>query len=174
MPEYTLIIEIPNAGNRQIRNSVNLTGSFVDFPGDYFRKAENRAKLKTDIETQSARQVSEADLDFFIKEWCRDIHQGLNKTTLRRDLPPVGIATPTSTPSPTRTSVSDGDHSRDNKGTSTGSNSGYPPAKTANPPGKSGTSSGGKSQFPNTTNTQPQNEEIPQTETRSTNNQADF
>ena len=88
MPEYTLIIEIPNAGNRQIRNSVNLTGSFVDCPGDYFRKPENRTKLKTDIETQSARQVSEADLDFFIKEWCRDIKQGLNPTTVRPRLTP--------------------------------------------------------------------------------------
>lgn len=162
MPEYTLIIEIPNAGNRQIRNSVNLTGSFVDFPGDYFRKAENRAKLKTDIETQSARQVSEADLDFFIKEWCRDIHQGLNKTTLRRDLPPVGIATPTSAPSPTPTPVSDRDDTRRNGGTSTGSNSDYPPVKPPNPPGGSGTSSGGQYQNPS------------QTETRSTNNQADF
>ena len=155
MPEYTLIIEIPNAGNRQIRNSVNLTGSFVDCPGDYFRKPENRTKLKTDIETQSARQVSEADLDFFIKEWCPDIKQGLTPTTVRRDLPPVGIAT-------TRTSVSDRDDTRRNGGTSTGSNSDYPPVKPPNPPGGSGTSSGGQYQNP------------PQTETRSTNNQADF
>jgi hypothetical protein len=174
MPEYTLIIEIPNAGNRQIRNSVNLTGSFVDFPGDYFRKPENRAKLKTDIETQSARQVSEADLDFFIKEWCRDIKQGLNPTTVRRDLPPVGIATPTSTPSPTRTSVSDRDRPRDNKVTSTGSNSGYPPVKTPNPQGISGTSSGGKSQSSGTGNTQSLKEESSKTKTWSTSNDADF
>ncbi|MFB8796645.1 MAG: hypothetical protein U7126_21040 [Microcoleus sp.] len=116
-------------------------------PGDYFRKPENRAKLKTDIETQSARQVSEADLDFFIKEWCRDIKQGLNPTTVRRDLPPIGIATPTSTPSPTRTSVPGGYDTRENGGNSTGGNSHNPPPKPPNPP---------------------------QTETRSTNNQADF
>lgn len=174
MPEYTLIIEIPNAGNRQIRNSVNLTGSFVDFPNDYFRKPENRAKLKTDIETQSARQVSEADLNFFIKEWCRDIHQGLNKTTLRRDLPPVGIATPTSTQSPNPTPVSYPAPTNGNKVNSPVSNSQPPIPKQPNPQERAGTSSSSKSQFPNTTNTQPQNEELPKTETWSTNNQADY
>jgi|GEM_PF-2090669 len=173
MPEYTLIIEIPNAGNRQIRNSVNLTGYFVDCPKDYFRKPENRTKLKTDIETQSARQVSEADLDFFIQKWCHDIRQGLTPTTVRRDLPPIGIAT-------TRTFVSDRDRLRDNKSTSTDSNSDYPPVKTRNPPEVSETSSGDKSQSSVTGNTRDhngeknQNQNPPQTETRSTNNQADF
>lgn len=89
MPEYTLVIEISNAGNRQVRHSINLNSSFVDFPKDYFEKPETRTKLKSDIETQSARQLSEADLDFFIKEWCHDIQQGLKITTLRRDLPPL-------------------------------------------------------------------------------------
>ena len=174
MPEYTLIIEIPNAGNRLIRNSVNLTGSFVDCPRDYFRKPENRAKLKTDIETQWARQVSEADLDFFIQKWCDDIRQGLTPTTVRRDLPPIGIATPTSAPSPTPTSVSDRDDTRRNGGNSTGGNSGYPTPKTPNPPGRSGTSSGGQSQSSDTGNTQHKKEEPPKTETWSTNNDADF
>ena len=86
MAQYTLIIEIPNAGNQQFRYNLNLTRQAEDFPQDYFKKQENRDKLRVDIENQSARQISEIDLDFLIKQWCRDIQQGLKTTNLRRDL----------------------------------------------------------------------------------------
>ena len=46
MAQYTLIIEIPNAGNQQFRYNLNLTRQAEDFPQDYFKKQENRDKLR--------------------------------------------------------------------------------------------------------------------------------
>lgn len=163
MPEYTLIIEIPNAGNKEFRNTVNLKGHYVDCPKDYFGDQKNRTKLRDDIERQSARQVSDADLEFFIKEWCRDIKQGLSPTTVSRDLPPL-----------TGTLSSSFDNSRRNKTESfTGSNSGDPIPKQPKPLGGSGTSSGGQSKSSGG-NTQQEKKELSKTETWSTNNDADF
>jgi hypothetical protein len=173
MPKYTLIVQIPNAGNKEFRYTLNLPSGAADAPSDYFRKPENRAKLKADIEAQSARQVTDADLEVFIKEWCVYIRQGLSPTTVSLDLPPL-IGTPTSTPSPTPTPVPDRDRLRDNQRTSAGSNSHVPPVKTANPPEGSRTSTGGQSQSSDTGNTQPPKEEIPNTETLSTTNKQPF
>jgi len=150
MSEYTLIVDIPNACNRQIRISVNLTGSSIDYPNDYFRKQENRTKLRNDIENQSQRQVCDSDLNFFIKEWCLDIKQGLSPTTVSRDLPPLGIAT------------------------FTPNNSGYRIAKQPNQQISLGITSDNQSQSSNTSNNRQKKEEAPETETWSTSNDADF
>jgi len=164
MPEYTLIVQIPNAGNKEFRHTLNLPNRFVDFPSDYFRNPENRDKLQKDIETQSGRQVTDADLEMFIKEWCRDIRQGLSPTTVSRELPPL-IGTLSSPFDNSR---------RNNPETFTGSNSGAHIPKQPKPLGVSGTSAGGQSQSSSTGNTQQEKEEPPKTETWSTNNDTDF
>jgi hypothetical protein len=171
MPEYTLIVKIPNAGDKEFRHTFNLPSSFVDFPSDYFRKPENRTKLQNDIENQSGRQVTDADLEVFIKEWCWDIRQGLTPTTVSRDLLPLGTAT---------YFKSYDDSRRDKTEISTGSNTHSAIPKEANPVSGSGTSSGAKSKSQNTANThhhnseETQNQELPKTEKWSTNNKADF
>ena len=45
MPEYTLVIRIPAAGNKEFSYSVNLTGTDVNYPEDYFYSRTQRAKV---------------------------------------------------------------------------------------------------------------------------------
>jgi hypothetical protein len=179
MTQYTIVLTIPNAGNKEICYSVNHEDNI--YPSDYWGDKENRLQLRQFIENVHYRKISDKDLDLIIRKFLSSIKSGFRgRIPITIDLPPIGIATPTSTPSPTPTPVSDRDRLRDNKSTSTDSNSDYPPVKTRNPPEVSKTSSGDKSQSSVTGNTRDhngeknQNQNPPQTETRSTNNQADF
>ena len=101
MTEYTLNVIIPNAENKKVIYSVNLTGSYKSHPEDFFRNQENRQNLRQAIEEQSFRQVSEAHLDQIIEEWINDIQLGYQPTTITLDLPPS--SSPTSEPTSTKT-----------------------------------------------------------------------
>lgn len=174
MTQYTIVLTIPNAGNREICYPVNLTGKDAAvYPSDYFRSEENRSHLRQAIENVHYRKISDQDLDLIIRKFLSSIKSGFRgRIPITIDLPPLG--TPTSTPSPTPTPVSGGYDTRGNGGNSTGGNSHYPPPKPPNPPGISGTSSGGQSKSSGTGNTQPPKEAIPKTEIISTSNEQLF
>lgn len=86
MPNYTVMIKIPNAGNREISYSVDLTDSYEDHPEDYFRSPENRFQLCQTIQNQSARQLSPEQLTRVIQEWIEEIKQGRRQITIILDL----------------------------------------------------------------------------------------
>ena len=91
MPEYTVTIKIPNAGNKQIPYSVVLVDSYEDYPEDYFRIEENRLNLCQAIQNQSARQISQEQLKRLISEWIQEIKLGRRRTTIILDLVPEGM-----------------------------------------------------------------------------------
>ncbi|HBE20766.1 MAG TPA: hypothetical protein DEG17_01075 [Cyanobacteria bacterium UBA11149] len=98
MPEYTITLKIPNAGNREISHSVFLADFYEDYPEDYFKIENNRSHLCQTIEAQSARQISKEQLKRLIDNWIQDIKQGRRRTTITLDLLPEGIPTPNRTP----------------------------------------------------------------------------
>lgn len=176
MAQYTIVIKIPNAGNKEICYSVNLEDDI--YPSDYFRDQKNRLHLRQFIENEHLNKISDRDLDLIINTFISKIKPGFRgRIPITIDL---SISTPTSTPSPTPTPVSSGDDTRGNGGTSTGSNSGYPIPKKPYPPERSGTFSSGKSPSSGTGNTQQQNPEQsqnpapPQTEQWPTSNNFDI
>ncbi|RUT00748.1 hypothetical protein DSM106972_071570 [Dulcicalothrix desertica PCC 7102] len=87
MSEYTLTIIIKNAGNKEISHSINLTGTNETYPEDYFIIPDNQSNLQNLIETKTARKIDEIKLKQIINTWLQDIREGLQRTTIRIDLP---------------------------------------------------------------------------------------
>lgn len=86
MSVYTLIVKIPQAGNKEVSYSVTLNKLHESHPEDYFRSDKNRLNLCEAIQ-QSARQVSSVSLDSIISKWISEIKCGLHYTTVTLDLP---------------------------------------------------------------------------------------
>lgn len=96
MTEFTLKLKIPNAGNKEIYYSVNLTGTDRSYPEDYFNTRIDRGKanclsLRQAIENQSLRQVTDEQLEQIIHNWNHGIKYGKsNTTTVIISLEPYG------------------------------------------------------------------------------------
>ncbi|RCJ22385.1 hypothetical protein A6S26_21780 [Nostoc sp. ATCC 43529] len=88
MSEYTLVVRITQAGNREINYSIELSGLDENYPDDYFRHEKNRLAISQAIEQQSARKVTSANLKSIISTWILDIKSGLHRTVVTLDLPP--------------------------------------------------------------------------------------
>ncbi|WP_445636555.1 hypothetical protein NSTC745_01477 [Nostoc sp. DSM 114161] len=88
MSEYTLVVRIPQAGNREIKYSIQLSGLDENYPDDYFRHEKNRLAISQAIEQQSARKVSPTNLNSIVATWILDIKSGLHRTVVTLDLPP--------------------------------------------------------------------------------------
>lgn len=87
MSQYTLTIIIKNAGNKEISHSINLTGTNETYPEDYFIISDNQTNLQNLIETKTARKIDEIKLGQIINTWLQDIREGLQRTTIRTELP---------------------------------------------------------------------------------------
>jgi len=167
MTEYTIIVKIPNAGNKEVSYSVNLTGLYEDYPGDYFRSKENRQRLCQDIQKECFRTISDENLDQIVAKWISDIKSGFRRTTIALDLPPESPAIPSqtsvssTTPTPATTATLD-----------------YrPPVKKPDPNLRkqktSTTASNSTTPQPNTTPVEEKTEE-PTASIETSTNQADF
>lgn len=87
MSEYTLVIRIPQAGNKEISYSINLSGLHESYPEDYFRQENHRFLISQTIEQQSARKVDIGNLSLIISHWTSDIKVGRHRTIVTLDLP---------------------------------------------------------------------------------------
>jgi hypothetical protein len=87
MSEYTLVIRIPQAGNKEISYSINLNGLHESYPEDYFRQETPRFNISQTIEKQSARKIDAANLSVIIANWISDIKLGRHRTIVTLDLP---------------------------------------------------------------------------------------
>lgn len=100
MTEFTLRLKIPNAGNKEIYYSVNLTGTDSSHPEDYLsartdRGKANRLNLSQAIANQSLRQVTDEQLEQIIHKWNHGIKTGKsNTTTVEISLEPYGGSSP--------------------------------------------------------------------------------
>ncbi len=88
MSEYTVVVRIVQAGNREINYSIQLSGLDENYPDDYFRRENHRLAISQAIEQQSAKKVSPANLNSIIDTWILDIKSGLHRTVVTLDLPP--------------------------------------------------------------------------------------
>lgn len=89
MSNYTLTIRIPQAGNKEIQYSLDLTGLYENYPEDYFRKPENSLLVHEKLQSDSAREISQPILDLMLAKWIADIKCGLHNTVFITDLPPT-------------------------------------------------------------------------------------
>jgi hypothetical protein len=89
MSNYTLTVRIPQAGNKEIQYSLDLTGLYESYPEDYFRRSENRDLVRAKLQSDSAREISQSNLDSMIAKWIADIKCGLHNTVFTADLPPT-------------------------------------------------------------------------------------
>ena len=87
MSEYTLIVRIPQAGNKEISYSINLTTLYESYPEDYFRQENHRSLISQAIEQQSARMLNSENLTAIISTWIADIKVGRHRTIVTLDLP---------------------------------------------------------------------------------------
>lgn len=87
MSEYTLVIRIPQAGNKEISYSINLSGLHESYPEDYFRQENHRFHICQTIEQQSARKVDVGNLSLIVSNWISDIKVGRHRTIVTLDLP---------------------------------------------------------------------------------------
>jgi len=87
MSEYTLVIRIPQAGNKEISYSINLSGLHESYPEDYFRQENHRFHISQTIEQQSARKVDAGNLSLIVSSWISDIKVGRHRTIVTLDLP---------------------------------------------------------------------------------------
>ncbi|MGB3204172.1 MAG: hypothetical protein WBB28_04225 [Crinalium sp.] len=94
MPEYTLVIIISNAGNKELSYSVNLDGIYEIYPEDYLQLETNQLPLRETLQIQLARELSELQLKLLINQWINEIKEGNRRAIIRLDLPPVGIGVP--------------------------------------------------------------------------------
>jgi len=100
MTEFTLRLKIPNAGNKEIYYSVELTGTDSSHPEDYFsartdRGKANRLNLRQTIANQSLRQITDEQLEQIIHKWNYGIKTGKsNTTTVEISLEPYGGSSP--------------------------------------------------------------------------------
>jgi hypothetical protein len=96
MTQFTLRLTIPNAGNKEIYYSVDLTGTYVSHPEDYFSSRTdggkaNRLKLIEATENQLLRKVTDEQLEQIIHKWNHGIKNGKsNTTTVEISLEPYG------------------------------------------------------------------------------------
>ncbi|MDJ1185921.1 hypothetical protein [Roseofilum casamattae] len=86
MTEFTLRLKIPNAGNREIYYSIDLRGTDINHPEDYFslkndRGKANRRNMRQAIENELLRQVSDRQLDRIITDWNYGIKHGKSNST---------------------------------------------------------------------------------------------
>ncbi|MFN6518036.1 MAG: hypothetical protein RMY29_026605 [Nostoc sp. CreGUA01] len=88
MSEYTVVVRILQAGNKEINYSIHLNGLNENYPDDYFRHENHRLAISQAIEQQSAIKVSPANLNSIIATWILDIKSGLHRTIVTLDLPP--------------------------------------------------------------------------------------
>lgn len=103
MPQYTFVIIIPNAGNKELSYSVNLDGTYEIYLEDYFQLEINQLPLRETLQTKLARKVSEPQLKLLINQWINEIKEGNRHTIIRLDLPPVDIGIPINQISPIQT-----------------------------------------------------------------------
>jgi hypothetical protein len=89
MSNYTLTIRIPQAGNKEVQYSLDLTGIYENYPEDYFRKPENSLLIREKLQSDSAREISQPILDLMLAKWIADIKCGLHNTVFVADLPPT-------------------------------------------------------------------------------------
>lgn len=86
MSEYTLVVRIPQAGNKEISYSINLTTLYESYPEDYFRQENHRFLISQTIEQQSARMLTSENLTAIISNWIADIKVGRHRTIVTLDL----------------------------------------------------------------------------------------
>jgi hypothetical protein len=87
MSEYTLVLRIPQAGNKEISYSINLSRLYESYPEDYFRQENHRFLISQTIEQQSARMLTSENLTAIISNWIADIKVGRHRTIVTLDLP---------------------------------------------------------------------------------------
>jgi hypothetical protein len=87
MSEYTLVVRIAQAGNKEISYSINLTTLYESYPEDYFRQENHRSLISQTIEQQSARMLTSENLTAIISNWIADIKVGRHRTIVTLDLP---------------------------------------------------------------------------------------
>jgi hypothetical protein len=87
MSEYTLVLRIPQAGNKEISYSINLSRLYESYPEDYFRQENHRFLISQTIEQQSARMLTSENLTAIISNWIADIKIGRHRTIVTLDLP---------------------------------------------------------------------------------------
>ena len=86
MSEYTLVVRIPQAGNKEISYSINLTTLYESYPEDYFRQENHRFLISQTIEQQSTRMLTSENLTAIISNWIADIKVGRHRTIVTLDL----------------------------------------------------------------------------------------
>jgi hypothetical protein len=86
MPEYTVLVIIPNSGNKEIAYSLEFTGTHEDYPEDYFAVEEHRSRLRNSLQEKTAMGVNDTKIDQLINTWIQDIKQGLHRTTIRLEM----------------------------------------------------------------------------------------
>ncbi|MBO1072240.1 MAG: hypothetical protein HEQ13_24060 [Dolichospermum sp. DEX189] len=87
MSEYTLVLRIPQAGNKEISYSINLSRLYESYPEDYFRQENHRFLISQTIEQQLARMLTSENLTAIISNWIADIKVGRHRTIVTLDLP---------------------------------------------------------------------------------------
>ena len=87
MSEYTLVVRIVQAGNKEISYSINLSTLYESYPEDYFRQEHHRFLISTTLEQQSARMLTSENLTAIISNWIADIKVGRHRTIITLDLP---------------------------------------------------------------------------------------
>ena len=87
MSQYTLIVRIPQAGNKEISYFISLSTLYESYPEDYFRQENNRSLISQTIEQQSARTLTSENLTAIISNWIADIKVGRHRTIVTLDLP---------------------------------------------------------------------------------------
>ena len=87
MSEYTLVVRIAQAGNKEISYSINLSTLYESYPEDYFRQENHRFLISQTIEQQSARMLTSENLTAIISNWIADIKVGRHRTIVTLDLP---------------------------------------------------------------------------------------
>ncbi|MBE9259242.1 MULTISPECIES: hypothetical protein [Aphanizomenonaceae] len=87
MSEYTLIVRILQAGNKEISYSITLSTLYESYPEDYFRQENNRSLISQTIEQQLARMLTSENLTAIISNWIADIKVGRHRTIVTLDLP---------------------------------------------------------------------------------------
>lgn len=94
MPEFTLTIVIPNAGNKEVLYSIYLERKQESYPEDYFRYHDHKEELRKLLREKAGRGVSDYQLQQIIEEWIRHIREGNRQILIYRDLEPEKVTIP--------------------------------------------------------------------------------
>jgi hypothetical protein len=87
MPEFKVVLIISNDDNKEVPYSLNLTGTYEDYPEDYFRVEANRIKMQAALQEEAERKVDSFHLKPIIDKWIGEIKEGKRRTTIRLNLP---------------------------------------------------------------------------------------